>query len=213
MLLYFVRHAQSEANAGVRGAPVDCTLTELGRRQAAAAGRRLAELGIDRVVASPYTRALETADAIRRATGAPAGIVPLLHEHHIKPFSGEEWPLLSRTALGERFAGFELPADFAFGPKWHDVPEEEDAVLARAGRVLEELWQRYAAAPDGRQDVRLAVVSHGSPTGKLVMAALRIPSARGIEITISNASITKVEYFPDWRALRACNLTDHLPND
>jgi probable phosphoglycerate mutase len=211
MRLYLVRHAQSEGNAGVRGAPIDCVLTDLGRRQAAAAGRRLAELGIDRVLASPYIRALETADAIRRAAEVPAGVVPLLHEHHVRPFPGEEWPLLSRAALAERFPAFELPADFAFAARWHDIPEQEDAVLDRAGRVLDELWHRYAAAPDGRQDVRLALVSHGSPTGKLVMAALRIPSPKGIEVNIANASITTIDYFPDWRALRACNLTDHLP--
>jgi hypothetical protein len=29
----------------------------------------------------------------------------------------------------------------------------------------------------------------------------------------ANALITIAEYFPDWRALRACNLTDHLPRD
>ncbi len=212
MLLYLVRHAQSEANAGVRGAAVDCQLTDLGRRQAAEAGRRLAELGIDRVLASPYTRALETADAIRRATGVSAGIVPLLHEHHVRPFTSEDWPLLSRAALTERYPAFEPPADFDFAAKWHDVPETEEAVLDRGARVLDELWRRYAAVPDGSQDVRLALVSHGSPTGKLVMAALRVPSPQGVEVNISNASITIVEYFPNWRALRACNLTDHLPS-
>jgi broad specificity phosphatase PhoE len=210
--LYLVRHAQSEANAGVRGAPVDCFLTDLGRRQAAAAGRRLAALGIDRVLASPYTRALETADAIRRATDAPAGIVPLLHEHHVRPFPGEDWPLLSRDALAERYPDFELPADFAFAARWHDVPEEEQAVLDRAARVLDDLWRRYAAAPDGSQDVRLALVSHGSPTGKLVMAALRITSPQGLEVHIANASITTIDYFPDWRSLHASNDTSHLPS-
>ncbi|NBY46265.1 MAG: histidine phosphatase family protein, partial [Proteobacteria bacterium] len=42
MLIYLVRHAQSEANAGLPDAPIDCELTELGQRQAQATGVRLA---------------------------------------------------------------------------------------------------------------------------------------------------------------------------
>jgi broad specificity phosphatase PhoE len=211
MHLYLIRHAQSEGNAQVAGAAIDCRLTELGRRQAAAVARRVAALGVGWVLASPYTRALETAEAIRQATGAPAAVVPLLHEHHIKPFpENEDWPLLSRAALTERYPHFQLPDDFGAGPKWHDVPETEDAVLARAGRVLAQLWERYAAAPGGNQDVKLALVSHGSPTGKLLMAALRLPSTQGIEIRIANASLSIVEYWPDWRVLHAANRVDHL---
>jgi glucosyl-3-phosphoglycerate phosphatase len=213
MLLYFVRHAQSEGNAKVPGAPIDCHLTEMGYRQAEAAGERLASLGIDRVMASPYTRALETADAIRRAASAPAGVVPLLHEHHVHPFppaEGDDWPLLSRTLLAERFPEFELPADFEFAPKWHNPPETEDSVFERAGRVLRELWERYAIGPGGNENVQLALVSHGSPTGKLVMAAMGLESPHGKAVRIDNASISIVEYFPDWRVLVASNQTDHL---
>jgi broad specificity phosphatase PhoE len=210
VLLHLIRHAQSEANAGVRGAPVDCVLTDLGQRQAEAMARRVAELGVDRVVASPYVRALQTADAIRVAAGVPAAIVPLLHEHHVNPFPGEEWPLLSRTSLTERFPQFALPEDFTFDPRWHDVPETEEGVLTRARGVLQDLWERYAAAPDGSQEVRLAVVSHGSPTGKLVMAALGLPSPKQTAVRIDNASISTVEYYPDWRVLVATNRVDHL---
>src|SRR5688500_19145897 len=84
VFLYVIRHAQSEGNAHVPGAGKDSRLTELGRRQADAVAARMAEIGVDRVLASPYVRTLETADAVRRATGAPAGIVPLLHEHHVE---------------------------------------------------------------------------------------------------------------------------------
>jgi broad specificity phosphatase PhoE len=58
-----VRHGQYEYADTDEG----CILTELGRQQAAATGRRLAELTengakINRVVVSTMTRAMETAD-------------------------------------------------------------------------------------------------------------------------------------------------------
>jgi len=210
MLLYLIRHAQSQRNAGVPGAPVDCGLTELGQCQAAAAAQRLAELGVDHVVASPYIRALETADLIRRATGAPGSVVPLLREHHVDAWGEVDWPFLSRGALAERFPEFRLPEDFGFDPEWFDVPETEEGVLRRARSVLRELWETYAASADGNRDVRLAVVSHGSPTGKLVMAALGLSAPQKTAVRIDNASISIVEYFPDWCVLGASNRTDHL---
>jgi broad specificity phosphatase PhoE len=40
--IWCLRHAESEANAKVSGATEDCLLTELGRRQAVDAARKLA---------------------------------------------------------------------------------------------------------------------------------------------------------------------------
>lgn len=226
MLLYLIRHAESERNAGVPGSPIDCALTAIGQRQAAAVGQRVAELGVDWVLSSPYVRTLETAEAVRRATGAPGAVVPLLHEHHVEAFpQTEDWPLLSRAALTERYPHFRLPEDFAADSEWHDQPETDQGVLRRAKGVLAALWERYALAPggqppqgqspggqprDGKQDVRLAVVSHGSPTGKLLMATLRLESPSGIEFRIDNASLSIVEYWPDWRVVEAINRVDHL---
>ena len=60
MHITVVRHAQSEANAGVAGAPIDCELTPLGRRQAEATGKWLVRANLDIILCSPYIRALET---------------------------------------------------------------------------------------------------------------------------------------------------------
>jgi 2,3-bisphosphoglycerate-dependent phosphoglycerate mutase len=212
MRLYLVRHAQSEANAGLPGASRDCSLTDFGRRQAEAVAQRLARHRIDRVLASPYVRTLETAEAIRQATGAPASVFPLLHEHQVRPFEVDDWPLLSRAALGERFPAFALPPDFAFDPRWHDAPETEAGVLRRAGQVVMELWHTYAAAPDGDQQVRLVLVSHGSPTAKLVLASLGllISPEVDVQLQIDNASLSSVEYFPAARQLLGLNRVEHL---
>jgi len=213
VFLYVIRHAQSEGNAQVPGAGKDSRLTALGRRQAQAVGARMAEMGVDRVLASPYVRALETADEVRKATGAPGGIVPLLHEHHVEPLGSEtdeDWPFMSRDQLAERFPAFEPPADFAFGPRWHDIPEADDAVVRRGRKVAEELWQRYGAGPNGNPATRLAVVTHGSPAGKLLMGVLGLETVSGVAVRIDNASISIVDYTPALRVLVASNRVDHL---
>ena len=86
MRIYYVRHGQAVSN--LKKWYYDDTyepLTELGRRQAEAAGQQLKELGIDfhEVFCSPYTRALETARYALLALGrdmAPITIADWLGE-------------------------------------------------------------------------------------------------------------------------------------
>src|SRR5438309_2111409 len=83
--MLLIRHGQSEFNVvysvtrvdpGIR----DPRLTDEGRAQAAAASRVLTGEGIRRLVASPYTRALETAVIIAGALGVPITVTPLVGE-------------------------------------------------------------------------------------------------------------------------------------
>lgn len=72
MLLYIIRH----------GDPiyVTDTLTERGRLQAEAVGKRLASAGIDRVFSSPMGRAKETAEPTCRLLGLDCTIENWTHE-------------------------------------------------------------------------------------------------------------------------------------
>ena len=204
MLLLLVRHAQSEANARVDGATIDCSLTDLGRRQAAAAARKLVDTGIDLVLSSPYSRALQTAEVIRQAANVPAEIVPLLHEHHLQPFPAD-WPLMSRAAIAEQFPRFRIPDDWR-DAAWHTPPEDHEAALERARCVVADLSARFAATPD----VRVALVSHGSPIGKLILAFAGVPTTRDLTVTIDNASISALYEGYGQRYVHAVNRVDHL---
>lgn len=204
MLLYVIRHAQSEGNVRLPGATIDCHLTELGRRQAAAVAERVAQLGIDRLLSSPYTRALETAEAVRAATDAPAEVVPLLHEHHIDAFP-EEWPLMSPETLRNCFPHFAVPEAFT-ASAWHRPPETHLEALRRAAAVLQYMQERFADA--GKQ--RIALVTHGSPAGKLVLAFQGVTNTDNLTVTIDNASLTVLEQHDGWRWVRAVNRVDHL---
>ena len=83
--MILVRHGQSEFNVhygrtrqdpGIR----DARLTEHGRRQARFAAGLLAGEALEAIVASPYTRALETAHIIADSLGLPVHVERLVAE-------------------------------------------------------------------------------------------------------------------------------------
>ena len=84
--MILVRHGQSEFNVvfsvtrrdpGIR----DPRLTDVGRSQAADAARYLLGRNVNRVITSPYMRALETADIIARALKLDLEVQNLVGEH------------------------------------------------------------------------------------------------------------------------------------
>ncbi|MCC7268391.1 MAG: histidine phosphatase family protein [Caulobacteraceae bacterium] len=82
--IYVVAHTQSQHHVDeVVGGWFDTGLTDLGRRQAAAAAARLKDWigeGAPRIVSSDLKRAAETADVISRAFGAPVALDADLRE-------------------------------------------------------------------------------------------------------------------------------------
>ena len=70
MLLYMIRHGESEANAGGYHSGQSCVhLTERGRRQAAATREIIKGISFDRLYVSDVLRTQETAEIIIRHFG------------------------------------------------------------------------------------------------------------------------------------------------
>ena len=69
--IYFVRHGESEGNAGPIRQKADSLLTEKGRYQSAFVAERCSKLNIDTVVCSTMDRAKETAQIIIDKTSKP----------------------------------------------------------------------------------------------------------------------------------------------
>lgn len=202
VILHVVRHAESLANIN-KSTVVDCDLSDLGRGQVAAVAAELAKVGIDRVLASPYRRALCTGQGIAEAAKVPFEVLPLLHEHHTAAF-GADWPLMTRSELVVNFPGLLLPEDMV-DRDWHTPPETDAVVLERMGRVLDTIEARFA---EGNQ--RIVLVSHGSPSWKILSAYMGVSDVLKAEVTIANASITTLETVGTKRYVRAVNRTDHL---
>jgi glucosyl-3-phosphoglycerate phosphatase len=85
--MILLRHGQSEFNLHFTitrrdpGIP-DPKLTPLGHEQAAQAVAALRGERIQRIIASPYTRALQTAAPIARALGVPVFVNPIVRERY-----------------------------------------------------------------------------------------------------------------------------------
>ncbi|HYZ24816.1 MAG TPA: histidine phosphatase family protein, partial [Rhodopila sp.] len=85
--MILLRHGQSEFNlhfGATRRDPgiIDPRLTELGHAQAAEAADQLRGQDIRRIIASPYTRALETARPVAAALGLPITVEPIVRERY-----------------------------------------------------------------------------------------------------------------------------------
>jgi probable phosphoglycerate mutase len=81
MTFYVLRHGQTDWNVQMRlQGSTDIPLNETGRAQAHVAAKILAGEGITRIIASPLSRALETA----RIVGAASGIEPVIDQRLIE---------------------------------------------------------------------------------------------------------------------------------
>ncbi|MBI4183994.1 MAG: histidine phosphatase family protein [Proteobacteria bacterium] len=150
--MILLRHGQSEFNVvfgqtrkdpGIKDPP----LTVEGERQARAAAEALAGRRIDVLVASPYTRALQTADILRRALALEVRIEPLVRERAAftcdigTPASelGRLWPVFDFSHLDETW--------------WSEEEETPELLLGRCRR-----FAAHAAALEHWH--RLLIVTH-----------------------------------------------------
>lgn len=86
MEFIFVRHGQSAANKEETIADPSTPLTEQGEGQARDAGKELIDSHISKILVSPYTRAMQTADLIRNELGlgySSIAVVESLSERHL----------------------------------------------------------------------------------------------------------------------------------
>jgi broad specificity phosphatase PhoE len=129
--MILLRHGQSEFNQHftiTRRDPgiIDPRLTTLGEAQAEAAAHRLALEGITRIVASPYTRALQTAAPIAARLSVPVIVNPAVRERYA--FVCDVGTC--RTDLAERWPDHDFSA---IEEVWWPATEEPAAqVISRA---------------------------------------------------------------------------------
>ncbi len=150
--MILVRHGESTFNAAynvTRLDPgiIDPPLTGAGRRHAERAARALAEMSLSRLITSPYTRALQTADVVAGVLGLPVTVEPLVRERRgftcdigtPRTRLAEQWPRLDFDHLDEEW--------------WPRETESDAEVHARCARFGADA----ATWPDRRE---VAVITH-----------------------------------------------------
>lgn len=141
--MILIRHGQTEFNRvfsatrrdpGIR----DPVLTDHGRRQASAVAGALRRLRLSRLITSPYTRALETAEIIADPLNLPITIDALVAERFCftcdisspLPELRTRWPALAFDHLSD--------------PWWPQVEETVEVIHQRSRlfrrQILNEVW-------------------------------------------------------------------------
>ncbi|MFQ5869071.1 MAG: histidine phosphatase family protein [Candidatus Zixiibacteriota bacterium] len=152
LLLFLIRHAESEANASRTFAArvIDPPLSPKGVTDAERIAARLAPGGIRKIYASPLHRSLQTAQTLASKCQLEVNLLPDLREVDVGVLDGksskskENWEIYELVL--ERWSVGDMEAAFEGGESLGEVCE-------RAQRVLEILCS-------GSDSGRIAVVTH-----------------------------------------------------
>ncbi len=198
--LLLLRHGQTELSVQRRySGRGDPALTELGRRQAEAAARYLAQRGgIAAVISSPLQRAHDTAAAAAQGLGLDVTVDDDLIETDFGAWEGltfteaaERDPELHRRWL--RDTSIEPPGGESF-----------DDVMARVCRARERITERY-------QGATVLVVSHVTPIKTLLRLALDAGPGILYRLHLDLASLSIAEFYSDGAtSVRLVNQTGYL---
>jgi broad specificity phosphatase PhoE len=136
--MILMRHGQSEFNlhfTATRRDPgiADPRLTPAGQAQAEQAAEALRGLDIRRIIASPYTRALQTAAPLGRALGLPVQVNPVIRErYHFSCDIGSPRSVLASAWPEHDFAHLDEVW-------WPAATEDEPSVESRAAAFRAEM--------------------------------------------------------------------------
>lgn len=179
-----VRHGETEWNRkGVFRGRADVALNEMGRRQAAAAGRALSGLDIRRIYASPLLRAVETASLIGRRRPQARVLI----EAGLNELDRGVWQGLTRAQAKRRY-----PAVYR---TWYDHPEkagfpEGETLRAVQRRAVEAFERIRFSCP---QELAV-IVSHNVVLRALLCGVLDIGLDRFQRFDLEPASISELVY-------------------
>jgi len=173
-MIAFVRHGQTAANREGRfQGRIDPPLTDVGRAQVERVAELFATTRITRVVASPLTRAVDTARAIAQRHG-----LPVEQDERLVEIDYGEWDA--------RGLGDVTPDEWA---RWR----ADTSFAPPGGESLVHVDARVAAFCAERVSDELTVaVSHVSPIKAAVCWALGVDPAATWHMYLDLASVTRV---------------------
>lgn len=169
MRILLARHGETAWNAeGRYQGQEDIALSEVGERQAALLGARLADARIDRAVSSPLSRANRTA---RLALGADRDVL-LTTDAGLAEIAHGSWEGLLASEIRER--------DPERLIAWRDAP---DTVLMPGGESLQQVfdraWPAFTRAVDGLgPDETALIVAHDAVNRVILCRILGIPFSK-----------------------------------
>ncbi len=188
MRLYFVRHAQSEANVQMVLSNRDLPhrLTDVGRQQAEALARSLADLPLAAIYSSPIVRAAETARIVAASKGLSFEFADALREPDCGIMEGradaDAWAEHDRV-MRDWAVVRQFDSRIEGGESFHDL-------RARFVPLVERL-----VAAHGESDHNILLITHGSLLYLMLPIVLdNIDFAAVHEYPMPNTGIIIVEH-------------------
>lgn len=172
MSIFVARHGQTALNISGIVQPPDTPLDETGLQQADCLARRLADMGVTRLVTSDLPRAHMTATAIAEHGGLHIEVDPLLRERDFGALCGKHYTELDGNI---------------FAPDY--VPPEGESWKVFHSRV-ERAWQNVTRLAENEQGA-VVVVTHGLVCTSLALRCLHVPDRNQLPIRWANTSLTR----------------------
>jgi phosphoserine phosphatase len=200
MNIYIIRHGETTWNKEevFRGRK-DIPLNETGKKQAERAGLYFSERRIDRIVSSPLKRAVETAEAIAMAAGAPIELTD--------DFTDMNFGIWEGLSVQEVEAAY--PTDFTL---WMGSPERLRVAGAETLQMVRKRVSDGLVKVAGQEESSIAVVTHRVICKVLVLHFLKIGNDHFWDMKFDPGSISLVEKRNDRFSLVFSNNT-HLQRE
>ena len=197
--ILLIRHAETDWNRQARlQGHTDIPLNETGLAQASRLGAALAGEALDAVYSSDLQRALQTAQAVADATGAPLVPEPGLRERGFGVFEG-----LAQAELESRW-----PVELR---RWR---AREPDFAAPGGETLADFYARCVATAERRAlqhpGGSIALVAHGGVLDCLYRAATRLALEAPRSWRLGNAALNRLLHSPEGFTLVGWDDDAHL---
>ncbi len=201
MRFILIRHGETAWNAtGQYQGLADIPLSEHGRAQAEALGKRFENIHVDEIYASPLQRAYDTARAIADRKGL------LIHvSEGLKELDFGEWDGLTREQLTEKFGA--AYTNYRIEPFHYPMSGEGTLNKAklRVGAAIEDIKEEYR-----HTGKTIVVVAHGGILKLVIFHLMDMTSRLYRCIELDNTSLTVIDVEEERCVLRVLNDAHHL---
>ena len=200
MILYLVRHGETEANRNSLAlGRADVPLNERGIAQAALVGQALAGEPISAVYSSPLARAVQTANAIAHRRRLGVQVKPGLIEMDIGEADG-----LTFAEVRERFPGLLETWVTASGPQQAMPGGERLADVQKRG------WETVQSLATLHTNDTICAVTHNFVILSILVTALGVDLAQFRRLRHAVAAVSVIEVGPSRVRIKRMNDTCHL---
>lgn len=149
MIVYFVRHGESEGNAANQHQTPETPLSQIGQFQATRAAHRFKHIPVEVILSSDYIRTLQTATAINTVLQKQIVPTPLLRELR-RPSE-----MVGRTINDPAVVKIkQLISDHQSEPEWHYSNEENYFDFSQRARACLRMI-------GDREESKILCVTHG----------------------------------------------------